>query len=143
MYNVASLISPPPPPPVLSLSPQYTFSSSIVLICHLFFLSSYSFYPSLLFFLLFFLFSYAFFPPPLPLLNPPSAITGEEAGERCAQYFRAHTFAALLEKDPFGRISINTFFKYVMRREWLKQVRSSLMLPRHGSIIPTVMEAQC
>merc|ERR550534_2188915 len=53
---------------------------------------------------------------------------GEEAGERCAQYFRAHTFAALLEKDPFGRISISTFFKYVMRREWLKQAHIGLSL---------------
>lgn len=53
---------------------------------------------------------------------------GEDAGERCAQYFRAHTFAALLEKDPFGRISINTFFKYVMRREWLKQAHIGLSL---------------
>ena len=60
---------------------------------------------------------------------------GEEAGERCAQYFRAHTFAALLEKDPFGRISISTFFKYVMRREWLKQVKLSIGQMCRGEIL--------
>ena len=70
-------------------------------------------------------------------------MSGEEAGERCGQYFKAHTFAALLEKDPFGRISINTFFKYVMRREWLKQVgfNNCMYLISVLSYLPVALES--
>jgi len=52
----------------------------------------------------------------------------KQAGNRCSHYFTAHNFAALLEGDPYGRLSINTFFKYIMRREWLKQAHIGLSL---------------
>uniref|UniRef100_S4RUQ9 Protein phosphatase 2 regulatory subunit B''gamma n=1 Tax=Petromyzon marinus TaxID=7757 RepID=S4RUQ9_PETMA len=41
---------------------------------------------------------------------------GENAGMKCKQFFSAKVFAKLLDRDPYGRISIMQFFNYVMRK---------------------------
>ncbi|XP_019624091.1 PREDICTED: serine/threonine-protein phosphatase 2A regulatory subunit B'' subunit gamma-like isoform X1 [Branchiostoma belcheri] len=51
-----------------------------------------------------------------------------EAGPKCKTYFTATVFAKLLQKDPYGRISIMQFFNYVMRKVWLHQTRIGLSL---------------
>ncbi|XP_061424672.1 serine/threonine-protein phosphatase 2A regulatory subunit B'' subunit gamma [Lethenteron reissneri] len=53
---------------------------------------------------------------------------GENAGMKCKQFFSAKVFAKLLDRDPYGRISIMQFFNYVMRKVWLHQTRIGLSL---------------
>ena len=50
------------------------------------------------------------------------------AGEKCKQYFKPTIFMKLLQKDPYGRISLTNFFNYVMRKVWLHQTRVGLSL---------------
>lgn len=42
------------------------------------------------------------------------------------KYFTAITFAKLLQNSQNEKISILTFFKYVMRKIWMQQARISL-----------------
>ncbi|GFO10141.1 serine/threonine-protein phosphatase 2a regulatory subunit b'' subunit gamma [Plakobranchus ocellatus] len=51
-----------------------------------------------------------------------------EAGRKCKPFFQASVFCKLLQRDPFGRISIMQFFNYVMRKVWLHQTRIGLSL---------------
>uniref|UniRef100_A0A8C4WVT6 Protein phosphatase 2, regulatory subunit B'', gamma n=1 Tax=Eptatretus burgeri TaxID=7764 RepID=A0A8C4WVT6_EPTBU len=53
---------------------------------------------------------------------------GEQSGSKCKVFFTARVFAKLLDKDPYGRISILHFFNYVMRKVWLHQTRIGLSL---------------
>ncbi|KAG1697885.1 Serine/threonine-protein phosphatase 2A regulatory subunit B'' subunit gamma [Nymphon striatum] len=52
----------------------------------------------------------------------------DEIGEKCRQYFTPKIYAKLLDKDPYGRISVMRFFNYVMRKVWLHQTRIGLSL---------------
>ncbi|XP_014204516.1 serine/threonine-protein phosphatase 2A regulatory subunit B'' subunit gamma [Copidosoma floridanum] len=49
-------------------------------------------------------------------------------GPKCARYFTATIYAKLQQGDPHGRISITSFFNYVMRKVWLHQTRIGLSL---------------
>ncbi|KAH6937570.1 hypothetical protein HPB50_001723 [Hyalomma asiaticum] len=50
----------------------------------------------------------------------------KRCGEKCRSFFTARTFAKLLQKDPYGRISVDDFFNYVMKKVWMQQTRVSL-----------------
>lgn len=52
----------------------------------------------------------------------------DECPAKCKQFFKASTFAKLLNNDPYGRISVMHFFNYVMRKVWLHQTRIGLSL---------------
>lgn len=47
-------------------------------------------------------------------------------GEKCRSFFTAKVFAKLLQKDPYGRICVQDFFNYVMKKVWMQQSRVSL-----------------
>uniref|UniRef100_A0A224Z6X7 Protein phosphatase 2 regulatory subunit n=1 Tax=Rhipicephalus zambeziensis TaxID=60191 RepID=A0A224Z6X7_9ACAR len=50
----------------------------------------------------------------------------QHCGEKCRSFFTAKVFAKLLQKDPYGRISVDDFFNYVMKKVWMQQTRVSL-----------------
>lgn len=53
---------------------------------------------------------------------------GKIAGPKCSTFFTATVFAKLQKDDPHGRISIQTFFDYVMKKVWSYQTRIGLSL---------------
>lgn len=52
----------------------------------------------------------------------------KRCGEKCRSFFTAKVFAKLLQKDPYGRISVDDFFNYVMKKVWMQQSRVNLSL---------------
>ena len=52
----------------------------------------------------------------------------ERAAPKCKRYFTPFAFAKLQQDDPYGRISMMSFFNYVMRKVWLHQTRIGLSL---------------
>lgn len=52
----------------------------------------------------------------------------KRCGEKCRSFFTAKVFSKLLQKDPYGRISVDDFFSYVMKKVWMQQSRVSLSL---------------
>ncbi|XP_043241636.1 serine/threonine-protein phosphatase 2A regulatory subunit B'' subunit gamma-like [Amphibalanus amphitrite] len=52
----------------------------------------------------------------------------ERATPKCKRYFTPFVFAKLQQDDPYGRISMMSFFNYVMRKIWLHQTRIGLSL---------------
>ena len=52
----------------------------------------------------------------------------QRATPKCKRYFTPFVFAKLQQDDPYGRISMMSFFNYVMRKVWLHQTRIGLSL---------------
>lgn len=53
---------------------------------------------------------------------------GKLAGPKCSSFFTATVFAKLQKDDSHGRINIQTFFDYVMKKVWSYQTRIGLSL---------------
>ncbi|KAH7962409.1 hypothetical protein HPB52_015960 [Rhipicephalus sanguineus] len=51
----------------------------------------------------------------------------QRCGEKCRSFFTAKVFAKLLQKDPYGRISVDDFFNYVMKKVWMQQTRQGYL----------------
>ena len=53
---------------------------------------------------------------------------GRQSSTKCHQFFQPLVFSKLYNGDPYGRISVASFFTYVMRKVWLHQTRIGLSI---------------
>ncbi len=60
----------------------------------------------------------------------------EKVPENARQFFSHKIFVKLQQRDPYGRISILTFFNYIMRKTWLRQSRIGLSLYDVTGMLP-------